>query len=60
MPNISPRKSLLTFARRGTLIPSDTLVALTREFSEENKRQRWSAFLRRTGLDPKRRTGRCD
>lgn len=42
-----------TFERRGTPLPSSTPVALTREFSEdENKGQQWSAFLRRSGLDP--------
>jgi len=42
-----------TFARRGTPLPSGTPVALTREFTEdENKREQWSAALKRSGLEP--------
>ena len=42
-----------TFERRGTRLPVGTPVALSADFSGDRvKQQQWSAFLRRSGLDP--------
>ena len=42
-----------TFERRGTSFPSGAPVALSADFSGDRvKQQQWSAFLRRSGLDP--------
>lgn len=40
-----------TFARRGTVLPPDAPIALTREFSQlEGKEAQWAGFLRRNRL----------
>ncbi len=41
-----------TFERRGTALPAHPPVALTREFGEDNAKQRqWEAFLRKGRID---------
>jgi hypothetical protein len=41
-----------TFARRGTALPESPPVALTREFGEDDAKQRqWQAFLRKGRID---------
>lgn len=43
-----------TFARRGTQVPSDVPVALSKGFAEDpGKASQWQAFLQRTGLEEK-------
>jgi len=40
-----------TFERRGTIMPTDTPLALTEEFSaNQSKQKQWIAFVRRAAV----------
>ena len=49
---VLPKALTATFERRGTALPADTPVGLTREFAESpDNAKRWPAFLDTNGLD---------